>query len=477
MQKRVNKSLEQKKIEQEDNTTSFTILGDGGNNAIAPKNLLDILKEVQIALREIDNENNIDLESIQNIKDISIDEEKLCEYLWYVFFDGIRKEENAKKKYYVYGFCMKQKQIKKLNEKNANNVKVDKRLTQTNKINPSIPHELDKRGLKHIEHIASCFRAIYNKNIDYKNILPKSLQPNGVKLELALYKIMKKILQNVKNNSYYSHRSDRGRINSFFGGDDDYIDTFRKYFAYLFKNFTNEIQTRYNIDSIALFVKIFMLDEFLQNAMKKKMREDGLTMAKLTLRIIEQNMQEGKNLKEVLKELFPPLSDESKMQKVCNFIYNDTKLHLLNKDALMEYKFIIDSECENEIIASLNSIFEQSYNISQEFNNVFEKFEDILMKNNDYASYGEKEKEVINRLKFIYTTMSDALLSVGSMLNTKDNLTPRAKTRIYKKGINDMQEAIDKIKQENKNISNTKQNNKPIGNPFLDPKLNPRIND
>lgn len=148
-------------------------------------------------------------------------------------------------------------------------------------------------------------------------------------------------------------------------------------------------------------------------------------------------------------------------------------MHLLDKKGLAEHVFQIDSEYEDDILQGLKATFKQSQNVSRELNTLFEKFEDILMKSNDYANYDEKAKDVVDKLQFMYRTLSDALLALNPMLDSDGDLSPRAQRRIYMKGINDMQEAIAKTAQRLPQIQNNTGNKDTIPqkrlaeNPFM----------
>lgn len=252
------------------------------------------------------------MDSIQNLNDVEIEKAKFCESLWYAFFDIIGKEDKKKNEdgdegydwsSLFLGLTDSWKMLKQ------QGVKLNK--------NVYILREFSTRGINPEQYITGCFQAICHQDIEYADILPKSLQLQGVDFKKALPDIIKKTIEsrllseNVCDyrhndvscclfNEYYKfplkNKNDRDA--------ERYACSLLNSFHIFFKLFVDDVRARYHIDAVALFIKVFLQNNFINMIMEENLKEEGLSVEKLTFRIIDQKMQEGKISKKCYLTIF-----------------------------------------------------------------------------------------------------------------------------------------------------------------------------
>ncbi len=201
-----------------------------------------------------------------------------------------------------------------------------------------------------------------------------------------------------------------------------------------------------------------------------------LTIGSLTLCALEKYIQENKlNLLRALKICFPTIAINAKQthkSNETNHIKDSKKsIEQSYKEHLLNNTFHIDDEYKEEIMQKIDEAFVNSNDIEKILTQDFNQFEDILIKNNDYSTYTDKQKEIVENLKNMYIVLNNAIDSLYTTLSDdRANESPRAKRRNYLRAIQEYNKTIDSLYLKT-------QTDKPMGNPFLDPTLNPRINE
>ncbi len=414
--------------------SSFTIIGSEKGKSIAPLSLFDLTKEIELALNELNindeidikksnkttqldkkaETNNINLSNIYSLENIITDENEFCKYIFTESF----KNGN----YYI------------MNKMNISERELFKTLAYNNGIFASI---VDRNEREIITDVMN------SKNIQQYFIVD-IVEDISNSLNNDKFKVIKQLSQFAIRTFFYN------------------FDAFDK----IFKDITNELQDYYNINFIEIFTISFMKTK--QN------------MAKDTISAIQKHMQDNNcNLKQALENILG-LYDEEKLKPIVALIKKDsstqqrlnTKLHNANNTKNMQidiekfkkYSFELDNDMK-DIESKLNESFELGCNMQQYIHRLFKQFESIIVKNNDYNTYTREQRQLAKDLINIYKETNNILLDFNIMINTNlSELSPMQTKRFYIKNISNF---IDSMKSIDYSTIKPRKELEFLDNPFM----------
>ncbi len=131
----------------------------------------------------------------------------------------------------------------------------------------------------------------------------------------------------------------------------------------------------------------------------------------------------------------------------------------INTDTLINYTFTLDDNIMKDIEPKLSESFELGIDIEQSTHKLFNQFENILIKNDDYNTYTTEQKQIVTNLANIHKEVNKILLHFNDVIATNQGgLSPMQAKRFYIRSINQF---IDSMKSINKDtIQPTKRTRK-----------------